>query len=117
MKKNILFLFLLCILLTGCFDKDKIKVKFNCNGIEKEYKISTGSIFKCSLFATDYEMKVVNIKDDSFIIESNYPLSTIGDNDRINANSTETVFEIAKGGETKLAVPLDGLLYTIEFEW
>jgi 2,3-bisphosphoglycerate-dependent phosphoglycerate mutase len=35
----------------------------------------------------------------------------------IDSNSTETMFEIPKDTKTSLAVPLDGLLYTIEFEW
>ena len=117
MKKNILFLLLLTIFLTGCFDKGKIKVKFDCNGIVKEYKVKEGSVFKCSLFAENYELKIVSIEEDKFVIQSNNPLAVIDENNRFDANSTETMFEIKKDEETYLAVPLDGLQYTIKFEW
>ncbi|MBR3523369.1 MAG: hypothetical protein IKN87_01630 [Bacilli bacterium] len=117
MKKNILFLILVVFLVTGCFDKGKIKVKFDCNGIKKTYKVKEGSVFKCNLFAENYEMKILRIEEDKFIIESNDPLAIIDKNDRIDSNSTETMFEIPKDTKTSLAVPLDGLLYTIEFEW
>ena len=117
MKKSIWFLLLGIVFLTGC-DEGKIKVKFDCNGITKEYKVKKGSTFKCSLFAEEYEMKITDIQDDKFIIESNDPLSTIDDKGRVvDSNSTQTIFEIPKGEKTMLAVPLDGLLYTIEFEW
>ena len=117
MKKNILFLILVVFLVTGCFDKGKIKVKFDCNGIKKTYKVKEGSVFKCSLFAENDEMKILRIEEDKFIIESNDSLAIIDKNGRIDSNSTETMFEIPKDTKTSLAVPLDGLLYTIEFEW
>ena len=117
MKKNILFILLLAFLLTGCFDKGKIEVKFNCNGITKTYKVKEGSVFKCSLFAANYEMEIINITDDRFTIQSNIPLAIIDENNRFDSNSTETMFEIKKDEKTYLAVPLDGLQYTIEFEW
>ena len=117
MKKNILLLILLCFAFTGCFDKGKTKVTFDCNGIVKEYKVKEGSVFKCSLFAEDYEIKVTKIEDDKITIESNNPLAIIDDNGHIDSNSTITTFELPKGNKTKLAVPLDGLLYTIEFKW
>ena len=110
-------LILACLFLTGC-DEGKIKVKFDCNGITKEYKVKKGSTFKCSLFAVDYEMKITEITDDKFVIESNNPLSLIDEAGRvIDSNSTQTSFDIPKNEKTKIAVPLDGLLYTIEFEW
>lgn len=117
MKKNMLFLILLVFVVTGCFDDGKIKVKFDCNGIKKTYKVKEGSVFKCSLFADNYEIKILKIDDDKLIIESNDPLATIDESGHIDSNSTETMFEIPKDTKTSLAVPLDGLLYTIEFEW
>ena len=117
MKKSVWFLLLAVLFLTGC-DEGKIKVKFDCNGITKEYKVKKGSKFKCSLFGTEYDIKITDIQDNKFTIESNEPLTFSDDKGHVvDSNSTQTIFEINKGEKTKLAVPLDGLVYTIDFEW
>ena len=117
LKKGVWFLLLAVFFLTGC-DEGKIKVKFDCNGITKEYKVKKGSTFKCSLFGAEYNIKITDIQDDKFIIESNEPLTFTDDRGYVvDSNSIETIFEIIKGKKNILAVPLDGLQYTIEFEW
>ena len=117
MKKFLGLFILACLFLTGC-DDGKIKVKFDCNGITKEYKVKKGSTFKCNLFSVDYKMKIIELTNDKFVIESDNPLSLIDEKGRvIDSNSTQTIFDIPKGEKTKIAVPLDGLVYTVEFEW
>lgn len=116
MKKSI-FLLLLVIILVGCGEKEKIKINFTCNGIKKEYKVGIDSKLKCTLFASEYEIKIIALDENKFTIQSNKPLSAIDNRGHIDSNSTELFFDIMKGQKTKLALPLDGLLYTIEFEW
>lgn len=117
MKKFLGLFILACLFLTGC-DDGKIKVKFDCNGITKEYKVKKGSTFKCDLFGTEYDIKITDIQEDKFIIESNEPFTFTDEKGYVvDSNSTQTVFEIAKGKKTILALPLDGLQYTVEFEW
>lgn len=117
MKKGLFLIFTIILLTTGCKGKNDITVNFNCNGIAKDYDVHVGSKFTCDLFAQKFVMTIKEINDDKFIVESDNPLSEIAEDGSINSNSLQTIFEIKKGEKTNLAVPLDGLLYTIEFNW
>lgn len=114
--KKCLLLFMLLILLTGCFKKGDISVKFTCNGITKTFDVSVNDTFTCELMGKDYEMKIVEIDENGFKINSNYELSYV-ESGQIDANSTLKEFIIRKGGHTDLAVPMDGLVFKVTFEW
>ena len=111
--KKVAFILFFIILLSGCNNKEEVKITMNCKGTTSEIIVKENSKLLCNLLSVEYEFIIDKIIDDTITIST--------DKDGISTGpgilDSEKKWVIKKGEKLTIYTNSTDWQDEVEFSW